>query len=190
MSVVLTPSQSAPASAPALLTAAEFMAGHSHRYAELVRGRVQELPTPSARHGEVCVNAILCLAIFVKEHRLGRVCSNDSLFFTRREPDSVRGPDVSYYSFARMPAGPAPQGVCEIAPEFAVEVRSPSDTWAEIFVKIGEYLKVGVTAVLDPDRPSATVYRATGQTEFAAGDVRTLPEVLPGFEVAVAKFFE
>ncbi len=104
----------------------------------------------------------------------------------------MSGPDVSYYSFARMPAGPAPQGVCEIAPEFAVEVRSPSNTWAEIFVKIGEYLKVGVTAVLvlDPDRPSATVYRATGQTEFAAGDVLTLPEVLPGFEVAVAKFFE
>ena len=192
MNAVLAPPLPTVAAALHLLTAEEFMAEYSHRHAELVRGTILELPMPSARHGEVCVNAVVHIANFVKAHKLGRVCSNDSLIVTRRNPDSARGPDVSYYSFARMPAGPAPQGICEIAPELAVEVRSPSNSWAEIFAKIGEYLQVGVTAVLvlDPERTSATVYRATGQTAFGAAETLTVPEVLPGFEVIVGKFFE
>ncbi len=191
MNAVLTPPPLV-AAAPALISAEEFMAEYAGRYAELVRGRIQELAMPSVRHGEVCVKAIRYLDRFVDDRKLGRICSNDSLFLIRRNPDTMRGPDVSYYSFDRMSPGPAPQGVCAIVPELTVEVRSPSNTWPEIFVKIGEYLKAGVMAVLvlDPDRHSASLYRATGQTEIAAGAMLTIPDVLPGFEVAVAKFFE
>ena len=191
MNAVLTPPPVV-AATPALISAEEFMAEHAGRYAELVRGKIQELAMPSARHGEVCSEVNRLMANYVKENKLGRVCCNDSLFLIRRNPDTMRGPDVSYYSFGRMPPGPAPQGVCAIVPELTVEVRSPSNTWPEIFVKIGEYLKSGVTAVLvlDPDRHSASLYRVTGQSEFAAAALLAIPDVLPGFEVVVAKFFE
>ena len=168
------------------------MAKYADRYAELVDGRPTEIEMPSMRHGLACVKATRFLDAFVDGHRLGRVFPNDSLFLIRRNPDVLRGPDVCYYSFARMP-GAAPDGVCEVAPELAVEVKSPSNTWTELFVKVGEYLEAGVTAVLliDPERRTASVYRSdTGQVTFAPSDTLTLPDVLPGFAVEVAKFFE
>lgn len=77
-------------------------------------------------------------------------------------------------------------------PQLCVEVRSPSNTWNEIFIKVGEYLGVGVVAVLvlDPDRLTASVYRQDGDQQiFRADDDLTLPDVLPGFSVPVRRFF-
>ena len=51
-------------------------------------------------------------------------------------------------------------------------------------------LRSDAPLVLDPDRCSASLYRATGQSEFVDGAVLSIPDVLPGFEVTVAKFFE
>lgn len=196
MSAVLTPpppaALAAPSAPPALLTAEEFFEIYAGEHCELVRGHAQEVPVPSARHGEVAVRAIRYLDRFVDDNKLGRICGNDSLVVLRRSPDTVRGPDVCYFSYTRMPPGPAPEGVCKIVPELAVEVRSPSNTWSDIFGKVGEYLKAGVLVVLvlDSETGTASTYRQSGQQVFAKTDTLTLPDVLPGFAVPVASFFE
>ena len=82
----------------------------------------------------------------------------------------------------------------EAAPDLCVEVVSPTNTWAEVFTKVGEHLGVGVPAVLvlDPDTFTASVYRdqpGTPQQIFNRGDALTLPDVLPGFSARVADFF-
>ena len=66
--------------------------------------------------------------------------------------DSVRGGDVVFYSYTRLPRGPIPEGYLEVVPELVFEVRSPSDRWAKITAKVGEYLDAGVlvACVLDP----------------------------------------
>ena len=40
-----------------------------------------------------------------KRADLGRVVTNDSGIVTQRDPDTVRGADVAYYSYARLPKG-------------------------------------------------------------------------------------
>jgi len=45
---------------------------------------------------------------------------------TERGPDTVRGPDVSYWSAARLPFDLIPVGYPEIAPDLCVEVLSPA----------------------------------------------------------------
>lgn len=187
MNVIATPAPTT------LLTAEEFFTKHGHEYAELVDGVVVWTdPMPNYRHGEVCSNIAYELGHFVRTNDLGRVCTNDTFIRTRKDPDRVRGADVLYVSFTRMPRGPAPEGFSEIVPELTVEVMSPSNDWSDIFVKIGEYLKAGVLAVLvlDSDSATASVYRKDElQQIFDNGDDLVIPNVLPGFAVPVKKLF-
>jgi Uma2 family endonuclease len=182
-----------PAAGP--MTAAEFVVRHGHESGvELVRGYVRRMPMPGGRHGEVCVNATLVIGEFVKSRGLGRVMSNDTFVRTTTDPDTYRGADVLFLSHRRWPADrPVPDGPLEVPPELVVEVKSPSDRRGEIRTKVGEYESVGVdvVVVLDPDLAVATVYRGEELPQrFHNGDEFTLPDVLPGFAVPVARFFE
>ena len=75
---------------------------------ELRRGVVVVLNLPGFRHGEVCGNIHYWLSTFVRQHPLGRVLTNDSGLITERNPDTVRGGDVTYYSFQRVAKGESP----------------------------------------------------------------------------------
>jgi Uma2 family endonuclease len=180
--------------AEALMTAKEFGLrpdpGHPE---ELVQGRIVSLPPPDRRHGYVCSRADRILGNFVDEHDLGRVLSNDSGVITERDPDTVRGADVAYYSFARLPKGPLPTGYGPEVPELVIEVRSASDRWREILDKVAEYLSAGVlfVVVLDPEFQVAHILGADDPPRMlGAADELTFPGLLEGFRVRVGRFFE
>ncbi len=148
---------------------------------------------PAPRHGYYCGNVMGLLRNFVKENDLGRVMGNDSAVVTQRGPDSVRGADVAFYSYTRLPRGPMPEGYLSEVPELVFEVRSPTDRWKDILVKVGEYLDAGVTVVcvLDPQTETLTVYRPDElQQVLTAEDDLTLPELFAEFRVPVRKFLE
>lgn len=178
---------------PTLMTADEFLQQHGHeRGVELVDGQLVRLPMPGFEHGEICFNVAMTIGGYVKAHKLGRVCTNDS--FVRIRPDAVRGPDVLFVSYRTLPADqPRPHGAINPPLELVVEVRSPSDRLDEVFQKAQEYLAAGVVVALvfDPETESATVFR-TGEIpqRYHNGDNLTLPDVLPGFAVPVRQFFE
>jgi Uma2 family endonuclease len=175
-----------------LLSATEFGARHNGDYVELIAGRVQEAQMPFARHGLVCSNLSYYLNVWARTQRCGRIFTHDTFLQTKTNPDSVRGADVLYFSYERLPFTAPLNQVLTIVPEFVAEVRSPSDTWNEIFSKVDEYLAAGVQAVLvlDPDKATASVYRANiKQSIFLGPETLTIPEVLPGFTVAVGELF-
>lgn len=181
-----------PPPGPRLITAEEFMVKYDHLDADLVRGQLKEYGMAYGRHGQVCSRANRLIGNFVDEHNLGHTFSNDTRILIVREPETVRGVEVCFVSFSRLPPGPAPDSFLEVPPELCVEVRSSSNTWNDIFIKIGEYLGIGVTAVLvlDPERLTASVYRTNGDQQiFRIDDELTLPDVLPGFAVPVRRFF-
>ncbi len=175
------------------MTAEEFVARHGHESGvELVDGYLWRLPMPGGRHGEVCGNAYDVLRDHVKSRKLGRVLINDT--FVRTGPKGYRGADVLFISYDKLPADqPTPSGPLEVMPELVVEVKSPTDRRGEIRLKVAEYEMAGVdvVVVLDPDLAVATVYRGEELPQrFHNGDEFTLPDVLPGFAVPVARFFE
>ena len=177
-----------------LMTAEEFGRrpdpGHPE---ELVRGRVVGMPPADRKHGYVCGQAYYLLRQFVEEHGVGRVMSNDSGVITARNPDTVRGADVAYYSYARLPKGPLPTGYGPEAPELVVEVRSASDRWGEILEKVSEYLNAGVlvVCVLDPERQIAHVFSVNDSPQrLGVEEELILPEILHDFRVRVGRFFE
>jgi Uma2 family endonuclease len=182
----MIPATSPPTSAIStpLLTAEEFVRSYGDHAAELVEGVVQELPMPFLQHGKVCGLIAYFLTDYALKHDSAHVMTNDSFVKTRSSPDTIRGPDVCYISFERLPRGPVPKGLLDIIPDLVVEVRSPSETWDRVFGKVGEYLRAGIRVVIVLDEPtqSATVYRQEElQQIYHNGDELAVPDVLPGF---------
>jgi len=179
---------------PRLITAEEFSRmPDDGTIQELVKGRIVRMPPPLSFHGLVCVEFILALGEFVRSHDLGRVFSNDSGVITERDPDTVRGADVCFYRKDRLPAELPRDRYLDIVPDLVVEVKSPSDRWQKVLGKISEYLTAGVQIVIvaDPKTDSAIVYRDEGLPQtFGPTDTLTIPDLLPGFSVQVAKFFK
>jgi Uma2 family endonuclease len=157
---------------------------------ELVRGVIITMPPPGARHGACCSRINRRLAGFVEDNHLGTVFSNDTGFVTERDPDSVRGPDISFWRRESVPE--IPVGYIEVAADLLVEVVSPGDHFARIQKKVNEYLTKGVRLiwVVDPEDRSVSVFREgrkpkiLNENEVLSGD-----EVLPGFTCRVADLF-
>jgi Uma2 family endonuclease len=160
---------------------------------ELVRGRIVEMNVPAPRHGQICVRVIVLIEPHVQGQGLGRLVSNDSGVITERDPDTVRGADVAYYSFARIPPGPLPRKYLDVVPELVFEVRSPTDRWSRMIAKAGEYLEVGVTVVclLDEVRETVMVLRGEEPPQTLHGDDELyLPDILGELRIPVRRFFE
>ncbi len=178
----------------ALLTAEEFrQLPDDGRPRELVRGTVVEMPVPAPRHGYYCGNICRIVGNHVVAKGLGRVMSNDSGIVTERGPDTVRGGDVSYYSYTRLPPGPLPEGYLDVTPELVFEVRSPTDRCAKITSKVVEYFDAAVlvVCVLDPTKQRLVVYRADELPQvLEADDTFTVPELLGDFQCRVGLFLE
>ncbi len=159
---------------------------------ELVRGRIIILPPPKPRHGYVCNKAGRIFGNFVDDRRLGWVLNNDTGVITERDPDTVRGGDVLYYSYDRLPPGELPDTYAAVAPELVVEVRSPGDRWPKVLAKVAEYLEAGVliVLVLDDKHHSAHVFDAEGTHRMLGPDDElTFPDLLPEFRMIVRRFF-
>src|SRR5260370_19824811 len=145
--------------AEALLTAEEFrLLPDNGRSMELVRGRIVFMNLPAPRHGQICNKIGRYVGNFADDHDKGHVVTNDSGMVTERNPDTVRGADVSFYSYAKVPRGPLPEGYLPVPPNAVFEIRSPGDRWALIHIKVGEYLNAGVTVVCVLDSVPQTMH--------------------------------
>ncbi len=172
-----------------LLTAAEYLQLPDRGIpTELIRGRVVEMNVPAPRHGEICVNVIAQIHPHIRANKLGRLVSNDGGVVTEQDPDTVRGADVAFYSYSRIPPGPLPQGYLDVVPELVFKVRSPTDRWSKVFFKVGEYLAAGVSVVCVLDQVLETVHLCR-DNEFrhilSNSDELHLPDVLGDFRVPV-----
>ena len=163
------------------------------RPTELVRGNVVVMGYSKPRHGQVCANLVFLLRVWLKDHDLGQVACNDTGVVTERNPDTLRGADVAYYSYARVPKGPMPRKTfLSVSPEIVFEVLSPDDRRPEVLAKVAEYLKVDVlrVVVVDPQRNEVIVYSPDGPEQLLHGDdTLSFPDLLPDFSAPLGEVF-
>ncbi|HMQ31838.1 MAG TPA: Uma2 family endonuclease [Chloroflexaceae bacterium] len=174
-----------------LLTAEEFFALPGSRHQELVRGEVVDVMPPGGVHGEIALAVGMVLKLWARQGP-GGVVGVESGFIVEEGPDTVRGPDVYYVRPERVPEGGAPEGFWRIAPDLAVEVVSPGDTAEEVEAKVFEYLAAGTAAVwvVYPRSQRVTVHTPDGLARtYGPEATLALPELLPGFSVAVKELF-
>jgi Uma2 family endonuclease len=156
---------------------------------ELVRGVIVTRPPPGGRHGACCSRIDRRLGNHVDANQLGTVCANDTGFISERDPDTVRGPDISFWSKKRLPE--VPEGYIEIPPDLAVEVVSPNDHYSRVQKKVRHHLTHGVRLVwvVDPEDRSVTVYRSLQGTMLDESAVLSGEDVVPEFSCPVAELF-
>lgn len=175
------------------MTAEEFLAADlgDGRY-ELVRGEIVEVPMPMPEHGRIAANATFTLETFGRQSGYGYTLI-ESAMATERAPDTVRAPDVSFYSHTRWPRSEVGKTLPPVPPDLAVEIYSPSNRRGETNRKVAELLAAGALMVwvIYPAIRSIVIHRSDDQPPLVLKDdatIEDLPE-LPGFRCAVADFF-
>ena len=159
---------------------------------ELIRGVLCETMPTGHEHGKIVLKLGAKLVNFVDPAKLGTVVGSDSGVWLERDPDTVREPDIAYFSAEKISPDARVTGYAEEVPDLVVEVASPNDSRSEVNDKALMWLRYGVRLVwvVHPDTQTVDQYRE-GQP------VRTLTaasnldgsDVLPGFTCAVRDLF-
>jgi Uma2 family endonuclease len=175
-----------------LITAEEFADADGFELAELIDGRIVEVPPPDFHHARVELRLAVFLDSFVRENGLGAVGSGEVSIVTRRNPDRVRGADIVVLLGTQCDEVPE-SGPLPFVPAVVVEVVSPSDRWADVMEKVAEYLDGGARMVWVVDRRRRVVHinrPDAVERQVPVGESLSGEDVLPGLSIPVAALFE
>jgi Uma2 family endonuclease len=173
-----------------LLTAADLLRLDAQGVrGELIRGVLCETMPAGIEHGKIVARLVAALVTFAEPAGLGTVVASDSGVWLERDPDTVREPDVAFFSARTMPLDAQITGYAEVAPDLVVEVVSPSDSRREAHDKARMWLSHGVRLVwvVHPKTRTVDVYEADGAATALGEDDRFDGlDILPGFSCAVS----
>jgi Uma2 family endonuclease len=152
---------------------------------ELVQGDIVVMSPSGYESDEVAAEMIAQIRNWVKPRKLGRVAASSAGF--RLSNSDLRAPDASFVLAQRLRR--SPKSFAQLAPDLTVEVKSPSDDLAELRAKIREFLSLGtrVGILINPDdRTVEVLYSEKEPVILRDGDVLTIPDLLPGWEVEIS----
>lgn len=152
---------------------------------ELVNGEISLMSPSGYESDEVAFELGAQLRNWIRPRQLGRVTGAGAGF---NLPNSdTRAPDVSFVRAARLRR--SPRSFATLAPDLMVEVKSPTDSLKKLQAKIEAFLAQGtqVGILIHPEQRWVEIYRS-GETpiRIGDGDVLTLPDLLPGWQVQVS----
>lgn len=176
-----------------LLTAEELlkMPDDDYRY-ELVKGVLRKMPPAGFEHGIRTIKIGSRLNVYVENNRLGCVCGAETGFVISRNPDTVRAPDAAFIRQSVLDQRSTPKGYWEGAPDLAVEVISPGDTYTEVSEKVADWLQAGCAMVwvINPRRETIEVHRSVEDfTTLSGDDTLDGGDVVEGFQCRVRDIF-
>jgi Uma2 family endonuclease len=159
---------------------------------ELVQGELRKYPLADAEHGFLATKVGWKLGEHAWSHKLGHVYAAGTGFQLDWNPDTVRAPDVAFVSQQRVEEVGLVRGYWPGAPDLAVEVISPSDTYTEVQDKVLTWLDAGtqMVVVLNPRQQTVTVYRSLSDiTILTKSDTLDGNDVVPGWTLPIADLF-
>ncbi|MCO6458234.1 MAG: Uma2 family endonuclease [Pirellulaceae bacterium] len=179
--------------ATGLVTTAEQLAAlpdDGQRY-ELVDGVLHMMSPAGGQHGRIAATLLYLITRHVREKSLGVTFAAETGFLLRRDPDTVRAPDVAFVSRERMADWSDHPGYLPLAPDLVAEVVSPSDSSSQVEGKARDWLDAGVRLVLIVDPQSATirVYRSRDPIQVFSQGLIDLQDVLAEFQLDVDEVF-
>ncbi len=176
-----------------LITADELLyMPDTKRGCELVRGKLIRYMPTGIIHGIISTKITQMLGQFVEENDLGIVLAAETGFKIFQNPDTVRGPDVSFVGKKKITKHGITEKFFPEAPDLAVEVVSPSDRKKDIESKIKDYLTAGVELIwiIYPKNQIVAVYRQNNLVSILREDDELDGEdVLPDFRMQISKLF-
>ncbi|MXY47014.1 MAG: Uma2 family endonuclease [Chloroflexi bacterium] len=160
---------------------------------ELVRGELVKLMGTGLEHAYIADNCYGSIRDYVIGANLGRVFSSQLGFKLASDPDTVRIPDLAFIRRGRLDTVGVIRGYFPGAPDLAIEVISPSNSYSEVAEKVFDYLEAGtlMVIVLEPRTRTVSVHRSpTNVVALTEADTLDGGDVVPGWRMAVAEIFE
>ena len=155
---------------------------------ELVDGKIIIMGPSDIVSSEIGLEFGSLLRNWVKPRKLGRVFESSGGFIL---PNSnLTAPDVSFVKADRLKQ--SKRYFAELVPDLVVEIKSQSDRLKPLREKIQSFIELGakVGILIDPDKRPVTLYTPTGEpVVLRDGDTISIPELLPGWEVAVSELW-
>ena len=163
---------------------------------ELVDGQRVEIPAMSKRAGRIATWLAMKLNLFAQPNQLGEALVEVLVLLRLPEdPGRNRRPDISFFchSHSKKESLQGPdENACDVVPDLAVEVTSPTDRAQNQRKKVLEYFRAGVRCVWEvyPELQIVDVYESpTNLRVFGPDDTLVGDPILPGFQLRLADLF-
>ena len=175
------------------LTDEQFMAlPEDDNLYEYVNGELIVVANSGVEHGYLALTLGYFLTGFVRSHRLGVTCDSSTAF--KMKMGNKRSPDLAFIAKERLQGlKRLPKGFFEGAPDLAVEIISPNNTFAEIHNKLVEYFENGTRLVwvILPDEESVLVYHQPKPSKLLQVEDNLDGEaVITGFQLPLMELFQ
>lgn len=184
----------------------QLQAQHPDWQMELVDGSILVMGPSDYESEEIGAEFVRQIANWVRPRKLGRVTGSSAGFILpkseeedsssengsngQKEPRNLRAPDISFVQANRLKR--TKRDFVELVPDLMVEVKSKTDRVKTLIKKIELFLELGavVGILIDPDKRTLVVYRRNeSPLTLCDGDTLTVPELLPGWELAIAELW-
>jgi len=156
---------------------------------ELVDGEVRRMSPAGKEHGRIASKIDRSLGTYAEQRGLGETIIAECGFVIRRNPDTVRAPDVAFVRKERWTEGTS---YFEGPPDLAVEVISPSDTYTEVDEKVRDWLQAGtrIVIVINPRNQTAALHRSLVEsTHIDIDGSLDAGTVVPGWTLPLRDLF-
>lgn len=131
------------------------------------------------------------VVVWNDETDLGEVFDSSTGYDFTEFGGGKRSPDVSWIEKSRL-EGKNIIGLIQIVPDFAIELRSPTDNLSEARTKMAEYQQLGVRLGLfiNPQDRQVEIYRPSQEVEILENPKSIdCNEVMPGFMLSMSRIW-
>ncbi len=164
--------------------------GMDQKRFELIDGELFEMSGRGGVHGRIAIRLGRYLYSFAEENALGIITAGTG-YHKSGDRFTLLLPDIAFISYARAPV-PFPEKFVPVMPDLAVEIRSPSNSLADLRHKAGVYLRQGTQLVwiVLPAQASVEIHRPQSAAEtLGLGDALSGEDILPGFALDISLLF-
>lgn len=145
------------------------------------------VPKVSPKYFHSTLQLALCLLLRTWCKGKGRVVPEWAIILKRQGKDWVPIPDLTYISYARLPANWKCNEACPVAPELVIEIIFPGQTERQFIDKSKDYFEASVSRVwiVNLESISIEVLFADGFSQLYTGELPITDTLLPGLELTV-----
>jgi len=157
-----------------------------------VKGELRKMSPSGSEHAAIIFNLTGMLHAHISTTKIGQGFGAEAGFKLASDPDTVRAADIAFIRRERIPEEGIPKNFWATAPDLAVEVVSPGDTYNEVQEKVKDWLAAGTRAVwiVNPKQRSVAVYRSMKDVvNLSEDDELDGGDVVPGFRCKMSEIF-
>ena len=162
----------------------------SDRPLELIDGQAIPKMSPKFFHSRAQKTLLFLLDAWANNR--GRVEPEWAIVLQRNGVAWVPIPDITYISFERLSADWMLDEACPVAPELAIEIISPGQSFGDLAEKATDYLQAGVSRVwlIDTQAQSITIFYSDTLPKTIKGTTAINDDLFPELNLTPQQIFQ